>query len=522
MSMSNPAGEGLELFDQWATARPLLRGFPAWVGGADRDRIAAYSLYEQIYWNIPEAFKLIQRGSEDNPIYIPAARKIIETAHRYLAKDMNVIVDPNTGTPGDQVNAQAAIDALFARERFYSKFNTNKRYGLIRGDWMFHLYADPARPQGARISIFPIDPASIFPIYNEENLDEIIGYHVVEQVVGVDDGKPYIDRLTYRKESGTGGPSVISVEELLFEVDKWGGPGMDEKQVSVVIPFKTLPPDIDQLPIYHIRNFEEPGSVFGSSELRGLERLLAAINQAISDEELSLALEGLGVYTSTAGSPVDEDTQEPVPWTIGPGRVIELPNGKTFQRVQGVSSITPYGDHLAYLHRQLDLATGSTKMTSGDVDVQLAESGIALFMDLQPLFSRLDEKEISVTDVLRNMLYDIRKWIHAYEGQSFGDVLWIPRYGERIPPNRKDKFAEIIAIAGLTVGGQAVVSAVWIRDQLRLLGYVIDEATVAAAITDASTAQAQLQADVMGARLTAALAGQGAGGTGAGGAGGGP
>lgn len=507
-------GTGIELFDQWSTSKPLLRGFPGWVGGSDRDRIASYSLYEQIYWNIPEAFKLQERAGNEEPIYIPSARKIIETANRFLCKGFEVIPDPNVGTPGDQQAALLAIQMLFARERFYSRFNSNKRYGLIRGDWMFHLYADPNKEAGARISILPLDPASYFPIYNPNNIDEIIGVHIVDQVLG-DDNKLYIDRLTYRKETEAGGPSPITVEETIFESDKWGGPNMDEKAVVEIRPLETLPDPISALPVYHIQNFQEPGALYGSSELRGIERMLSAINQAISDEDLALAMEGLGVYTSEAGSPVDEDTGEPVPWTIGPGRVIEMPNGKKFLRVNGISSVTPYTSHLEYLHSQLESATGTEGIASGNIDVNVAESGIALYIKLNPLFARLEEKEVIITDVMTNMLYDLRFWFDAYEGQTFGDALWIPRYGDKMPPNRKQKFTEITAIAALAVGGQPVVSAVWVRDQLRLLGYNIDEATVVAAIQEAQTASAQLQADVIGSRLDAALSAGGTGGSGA-------
>ncbi len=42
-------------FDQFSTAKPLLAGFPAWVSDEqEQRRIASYTLYEQIYWGVPE------------------------------------------------------------------------------------------------------------------------------------------------------------------------------------------------------------------------------------------------------------------------------------------------------------------------------------------------------------------------------------------------------------------------------------------------------------------------------------
>jgi hypothetical protein len=415
-----------------------------------------------------------------------------------------VVADPSAGTTGDQANAMIVMQSLLKRERFYSVFNMNKRYGLIRGDWMFHVYADPKKDAGSRISIFPLDPAAYFPIYNPDNINEIIGCHIVEQVFDPDSGKTVIDRLTYRKTTGRGGPSPITTEEALFETDKWGGPGMEERQVSQVLPVTSLPAPINQLPVYHIQNFQEPGSLFGSSEIRGLERLIAGINQAISDEELSLAMEGLGVYVSEAGSPIDEDTGEPVPWTIGPGRVVEMPNGKKFSRVPGITSLTPFGDHLKYLHGQLESSTGTSRLAAGDVDVEVAQSGIARLMELGPLFARCDEKETIITDVLTNMLFDLKSWFIAYEQTNVGDVIWLPKYGDRLPRDRAQEWAEFKDMAGIT----GLVSMAFLRSLLvERFGYTIDEAAIAAEIATEQTATAQIQSDVIGARLTAALNG---------------
>jgi hypothetical protein len=60
--------------------------------------------------------------------------------------------------------------------------------------------------------------------------------------------------------------------------------------LKVVQPLRTLPQPIDQLPIYWIQNRQQTGTPYGSSELRGLERVILALNQTISDEEMALAL----------------------------------------------------------------------------------------------------------------------------------------------------------------------------------------------------------------------------------------
>lgn len=491
----------------YSTAKPMFGALPQWVADEqERQRLAAYTLYEAIYWTQPDTFKLVSRGQEDKPIYIPSGRVIVETMHRYLAPKMQVVVDPQFGTDNDKALALQVMTDLARRERFYSKFSANKRYGIMRGDWCFHLYADGEREPGSKISIFPLDPASAFPIYNEENIDEIIGWHLVENYIG-NDGKQFLKRLTYRKETGKGGPSPITVEEALYEYDEWGGPGMSEDDVKVVQmlrPLETLPAPIDQLPIYHFPNFQEPGNIWGSSEMRGLERVMAAINQSISDEELTLALDGLGVYTTDAGTPVDDDGEE-VPWNLGPARVVELPDGKQLVRVTGVSSVMPYQEHLAYLHNAINEAMAMSPVSRGNVDVSKAESGIALLLELGPLLARAEEKEQIVTDVSANMLYDLSKWYVAYEGGAFNSLLevtrWLPVYGDKIPINRAKQFDDLMTLLGID---PPVISRKYARERLRTIGFedLPDEATVLADIA----AETQMAEDVQGARVDAEVA----------------
>ena len=486
-------------FNQWSTAKPLLSAYQSWAPAEDRDRIAAYQLYEQIFWSVPETFKLMQRGNDAQPIYVPAGRVIVETMNRYVANKMQVVADPAFGDTTQQALATHVWTDLALRERVYSKFNANKRYGIMRGDWAWQILADPLKPPGSMVSIMPIDPAALFPIYNLETLDTI-GWHIVEQILD-DDGKYRISRLTYRKVTGVGGPSPITMEHAIFESDAWGGPGMDEKQVRVITPPITLPQPIDDLPIYIIPNFEEPGAMWGSSEMRGMESLLAAINQGISDEELALAMDGLGVYATNAGAPIDADTGEDLPWSIGPAKVVEVPEDAFFNRVSGITSITPMQDHLKYLHEQVDLASVIPGVAKGKVDVTVAESGIALLLEYGPIIAKAEEKESIITDVLTNLLYNLPKWYVGYEGTVFNSLMeatrWIPIYGQKVPQNTKQAFDDIIALLGAGLISNEVA---W--DMLRKLGYELpDNATLSSGITKDQQAKATVEADAIGSRL---------------------
>lgn len=496
----------LEDFHQWSNAEPYIGSLrPSYVSGIDGLRLGAYNLYEQIYWTIPDVFEITQRGTEDNPIYIPSAKGIVETLHRYLASGYRVIEDPSVGSDTEKRDAAILLQSLFRRERYYSGFSSAKRYGIMQGDWLFHITADNTKPEGSRISIISMDPASYFPIENPDNVDETIGAHLASVVT--EDGETYIHRVTYRKTTMRGGPSPMTVEEALYDPDSSGLPGIEEgNPFRVIRPPTLLPNPIDQIPIYHIQNFDQPGSEWGSSECRGIERLMAAINQGVTDEELALALEGLGVYHCDGGAPVNEDGEE-VPWDIGPARVVEHAKGTVFGRVQGVTTIAPMQEHIKYLHNQLDESKGISAIAKGKVDVAVAESGIALMLELGPLLAAVVEKEQVITDVKLNMLWDLRRWFQAFEPNTGGleNIVWVPMYGDKLPPNRKQKFDEIMSLLGVT---PPVVTRAWGREELRKIGYEFPpEAEFAQAILLESQQTAQIETDVIGARMDQAMNG---------------
>lgn len=505
------------LFNQYSTAEPLLKGLPQWVGELDAKRIASYQLYEQIYWNVQGSLQLIPRGSDEKPIYIPSAKVIVETAHRFFAPQMDVIIDEATsaGSETELAEANSILVELLRRERWSSRFSSAKRYGLIRGDWLIHIDADPTRPEGSRLMIYFIDPASYFPVYSDDYPGEQIAAHLVEQMTI--DGTQYIKRLTYRKDTERGGPSPITVTDELYEVDKWGGPGIEQgSPLKTITPPFQLPSPIDQIPIYHIRNFaEDTPEAWGSSEIRGLERLIQGINQGISDEELALALEGLGVYVTTAGEPVDEDGQ-PIAWNLGPARVIELPPepNMEFKRVQGVSNVEPYQSHLKYLENWINRAASAPEIAQGRVDVQVAESGVALLLEMGPLLAHTAEKELIVTDVLNNFLFDLKKWLAAYERSVSGGVFWIPSYGDKLPVNRKQRFEEIMK---LLQANPPVVSGAWARRELVKIGYEFpDDTAMMQEILSEREVVGLVEADAFGARIDRELQGitEGQGGAG--------
>lgn len=481
----------------YSTVSRWFGALPSWVPDEDKQRIASYDIYDQIYWNETPAYKLVARGSEDEtPIYVPEPRVIIETVNRYVAPGFGFQVTPGVGSPSTQALALQAFTELFARERVVSRFNANKRFGLVRGDWCWHLMADGTKPQGRRLSLVPVDPRSYFPIRDDAvDPDKITKVYLAERVA--EDDKTFVKRQTYgRLDSG----QIYSTVEM-FEEDKWFSG--ENGAVRVVQPPVLLDPTITAFPVYHVPNFDEPGNPWGSSELRGFERLAAALNQSVSDEDTALALEGLGVYTTpTIKKPVDENGQ-PVPLTVYPGRILQ---GIELNRVPGVGSLVPYGDHLSRLKSWIREATAVGDAAVGRVDVTVAESGVALALELGPIIARSDEKDQIIRDVHTQLFYDLRTWFAVYEQMNFLDTVVLPTFGPKLPTNMK---AEVELVAAMMSTDPPLMSARTARQYLATKGMNFDASEEALVLAEqAAIVAARTPTDRVDEELSEAPSGE--------------
>lgn len=444
-------------FDPYLSAKPYFKagGAPGWVvSEEDKNRLQSYELYEKIYWTAPQTFQVMQRGTDSAPIYLPTARKIVEACNRFLAVDFSYLVE------GTDDAVSTLIASLFKREKFFTKFATQKRYGLIRGDAIWHIVADPLKPEGERLSLFELDPSSYFPIMDFDNPEKRIGCYLVDIITDPADpnqSKKVARVQTYRKvQDSPTGPVTITSEMAYYEPAGWDARNLkpkDIKLIRVVTPVFALPPDITSIPVYGVPNTRIPGPrPFGYSEILGIERVFAAVNQAVSDEELSLAMAGLGVFWTTAGPPKDANGRI-VAWDIGPARMIEVGANSTVNRLAGITSVAPMIDHMNFMIDETQGGIGVPDIAAGKVDVTIAESGISLQLQLAPLLAKNAEKEGVLIEEYDQMFYDIvHAWFPAYEGTTASpDVNIVSVVGDPMPKNRQAGIQEIMDLvaAGL-------------------------------------------------------------------------
>jgi hypothetical protein len=454
----------------YSTLDGMLTEMPDWAPtDQDNERIAAYTQYEKMYWSVDGAFKLIRRNEDGKGIYVPKPKMIVDTTAHYLLKGMSV----NLKDPDKNQDLKIFLDNFLARERFYSRFQVAKLAGVARGDWVFHITADPLKPEGTRISMTSVDPALYFPEFDSDDVEKRTGAKLVEFIADADDPtKTVVKVLRYWHEYNDQGiktSPLVWREEVLYELEDWGDP---EKATVVknIIPQGPLPADITQIPLYHFKNAEWDGFPFGNSELKGYERIFQAINQAISDEEIALALVGLGVYATDAGRPKNDLGQE-TDWIVAPGTVWEMPGATMVKRLEGITSVTPVLDHVHYLEGTLLDASGTSEVALGRIDAQTAESGIALALKFQPTLAKIEYRDTAGVEMLTQMWYDWKFWVAAYESTNFGDVEIVITLGEKLPLNRVKIIEELNNLKD-----RKIISKQYYRDQLEArLGYTFPD-----------------------------------------------
>jgi hypothetical protein len=508
----------------YQTALALGRPTPAYVNSKmeqDVERLTAYGAYSDVYYNVPEAFAALLREEDDelSRRYVAAARAIVEASLRYTGRDLAwTAKDVNGELLEDDARFVVLdpIDKLFTREEFKVKFASVKRWMLVKGDGLLHITADPSKAQGTRIRITELAPETYFPKYDPVDEERVIGCYLVKQVYA-DDGTTVVtmrlsyDRVMTEEDAAATRLPIGSIRAGLgwYELAKWDDryPLSDADLAEVDPPtrFNTpanallmagvaLPGVITSIPVYHFRNNRSGTAAFGLSELQGIETILAGLTQTMSDEDIAIALQGIGMYWTDSGHPRDAAGNE-VDWVISPASVAEVEKGGKFGRVEGANDVESLQKHFASLSEAAQQATGTPEVALGRVEVQAAESGVALAIQFAPITAKTDEKEDELLSKLAQFMYDLMNgWMPAYEGYNANGAVVTPSFGNKLPVNRKEEIDEIV-----TLKKEGIISTEYALTLLQQrLGFQIP-----ADMLDQLLAEQQTMLDATGARIDA-------------------
>lgn len=450
----------------------------------DKDRANAYDKYDQIYWNDVNAY-YIRYLRDEVPVYVPNPRTMVDTTAHYYLKGLNVSPkDSNDSSP----MAKALKDFL-RREMFFSRFNAAKNQGVARGDYAYHVTADMTKPAGKRISMTPLHPGKVILDTDPDDCTRVIRAHLVDLVPHPDldkakVGTKAVKELVYwykgedeetpdpgarlddiaRGYEGDQGTRTVLRKETIWAIDKhWWDPE-EREQIEVTLDEEELPEPIDTIPVYFFNNLSWGEEPYGRSELKGFENISQSISQLTTDQGTALSLEGLGLYATDGGKPVDAQGRDS-DWEIYPGMVAEVPIGAYFRRVEGVGSVKPNMDHIEYLESKIREAGGLSDVALGRVDVQTAQSGIALAIKFMPTLAKIEARDKAGVDRLTQMFYDWKNWWAAYEHQTFTEDI-VVTIGDKLPTDRTGRINELNNMLD-----RGVISKQYYRDEMQKLGY---------------------------------------------------
>ncbi len=455
---------------QYDSAKDFLPGIGSLGNISDADdkmRIQCYEFYDDCYHNRPQSFRVQCRGDSDIEIYLPSTKKIVDSTARYLAVDFDFQIKDGENPTG----TDTLLRKIWKREEISKRHVRGKKSLLTRGDLIWHITADRNRVAGQRLSIQTIHPSTYFPIEDPNNSLRVIGCHIVDLVHDPRDKtndrlKIVARRQTYLREND----GRISTQAGLFEVGAWDDRILTPKElkpVSILIPKQLLPQQITALPVYHIPNNEPDGGTWGMSQISGIEYIINALNQSMTYEDLSLVLQGLGVYVSSAGPPIDEMTGKARNYDLHPGNVVEIGQGDSFDRVTGVASVQPFQDHLNSLDQWALSGAGIPETATGNVDVSVAQSGIALALKMGPIIAENQDKQLAIGGKWDQIGYDlINGWLPAFEEIPSEGSEFTTTFGDPMPIDRASYVKELTSLYG---DGLLLIDEV--REKLEKLGY---------------------------------------------------
>jgi hypothetical protein len=460
---------------------------PTFLPDEDGERASTYDSLESMYWSEDASYTLRVIVTEQ-PIYSPNPRIVVDTISHYLLKGLCIKVQD----PEKHKQENEDLEDFLDREMFYPRFHIAKHGGCIRGDFCLHMTADPSKPAGKRVSLTPVHPGKVVRKFDDDDGEHVTEAWIVEPYVDSDDPEAnlvrrlhywYVEDDTSTKtddpeihtsamatamdadiSKATAMRLVWSEEEILQDNDKlWG---TEEEVVQVLNAPAPLPDEINHIPVFWFKNIAMDGQPFGSSDLRGLERVFRGVSQQTTDLNVAMALDGLGQYVTDAPPPTGPNGAE-LSWTIEPGMVQQVPNGNFFKRVEGVGSVQPMLDTIKYAESKIGDAAGITSVSTGNVQPATASNPMALAVNFLPTLSKIQERDHIGIARLKHVFHMWTQFREAYENKAWPDKLKIlVEIGEKLPQDRTARVNELNNMLD-----RDVISKQYYREEMTKLGY---------------------------------------------------
>lgn len=480
---------------------------PSWLPDDDGQRCATYDSLESVYWSEDASYTLRVLVTEQ-PIYSPNARIVVDTISHFLLKGLCIGVED----PEKNVKESDDLQAFLKREMFYPRFHTAKHSGCFRGDFCLHMTADPSKPAGKRISLTSVHPGKVVRKFDDDDGEHVTEAWICEPYTDPDnEDQDLVRRLHYwyvEDDTDTSSDDPDSMpsdlpspeeaditranairyvwsEEAIYKNN--GQLWTDEAEVyGVINEAAALPEQINHIPLFWFKNIPTDGQPFGSSDIRGLERIIRGVSQQVTDLNVAMALDGLGQYVTDAPPPAQANGVEGT-WTIEPGQVQQVPNGNFFKRVEGVGSVQPMLDTVAYSETKIKQAAGISAAALGDVPPATANNPMALAINFLPTLAKIQERDLFGIARLQHVFWQWTQFREAYEDEEWPAGVEISvEIGEKMPQDRTARVNELNNMLD-----RDVISRAYYREEMTKLGYEFPD-DIAAQVTSERKADLKL------------------------------
>lgn len=455
---------------------------PNWLPDDDAQRAATYDSLEGVYWSEDWSYTLRVIVTEQ-PVYTPNPRIVVDTISHYLLKGLTI------GVEDPEKNKQEAQDLedFLDREMFYPRFHTAKLGGCIHGDFVLHMTADPDKPAGKRISLCSVHPGKVVRKFDDDDGEHVTEAWICEPYQDPDNkDEPLIRRLHYWYVQGSVSTDSDEPDDIPADAPQMTQDGVlryvwseelilrnneklwtDEEEVYQTLnPEGQLPEEINHIPIFWFKNIAMDGQPFGSSDLRGLERMFRGVSQQHTDLNVAMALDGLGLYATDAPPPATASGTEGT-WTIEPGQVQQVPNGNFFKRVEGIGSVQPMIDTIKYAEEKINQAAGLSEVALGAVAPAMASNPMALAVNFMPTLSKVEERDHFGLAKLKHVFWMWTMFREAYESKVWPAKLKVTvQIGEKLPQDRTARINELNNMLD-----RDIISKAFYRQEMEKLGY---------------------------------------------------
>jgi hypothetical protein len=115
-------------------------------------------------------------------------------------------------------------------------------------------------------------------------------------------------------------------------------------------------------------------------------------------------------------------------------------------------------------------ASATSKIAVGEIDVQTAESGIALAIKFLPTLAKIEYRDTSGVEILTQLWYDWKAWVKAYENKDWLDTEIKISLGEKLPLDRSKRIDELN-----NMYDRKVISRQYYRTEMTALGYTFPD-----------------------------------------------